>query len=161
MILKSNDFKNNEFLDKRFTCDAEDFSPHLAWSNPPEGTRSYAITVTRPDPSLGEINHWLIYNIPQNVDEIEQDGRAPGIEVENDFCTFNYEGPNATDGIQKYIFRVYALDIEKLNGLNKQNFKRIIRSHTIEYAELTGLYERKSIPKSPDFCSGCNASNQF
>jgi len=161
MILESKDFKNNEFMDKKFTCDGEDFSPHLRWSDPPEGTKSYAISVTRPDSSLGEISHWFIYNIPQDINEIEQDGRAPGIEVENDFCTLNYEGPNATEGIHKYIFRIYALDIEKLNRLNKQNFKRMIRNHTIEYAELIGLYERKSTPKSPDICSGCNASNQF
>jgi Raf kinase inhibitor-like YbhB/YbcL family protein len=161
MILESNDFKNNEFMDKKFTCDGEDFSPHLKWSNPPEGTRSYALSLIRPDPSVGEIGHWYIYNIPLNTNEIKQDGRIPGIEVENDFYTLNYEGPNASEGIHKYFFRIYALDVEKLDGLNKLNFKRIIRQHTIEYAELTGLYERKSTPKSPDACSGCSTSNQF
>jgi len=161
MILESNDFKNNEILDKKFTCDGEDFSPHLKWYDVPEGTKSYALTFTRPDPELGEISHWYIYNIPLDVKEIQQDGIIPGIEVENDFCTLHYEGPNAADGIKKYIFRIYALDVEKLEGLKKQNFKKIIRQHTIEYTELVGMYERKSTPKPSNSCSGCSPSNQF
>jgi len=161
MILESIDFKNNEIMDKKLTCDGEDFSPHLRWHNAPEGTKSYALSFTRPDRDLGEISHWYVYNIPIEVNEIEQDGDVPGVEVENDFCTLNYEGPNAAEGVKKYIFRIYALDVEKLEGLNNQNFKRIIRQHTIEHTELTGLYERKSIPKSSDSCSGCGTSNQF
>lgn len=161
MILESDDFKNNGLMDKKFTCDGEDFSPHLKWKNPPEGTKSYALSCMRPDPELGEISHWYVSNIPPNIDEIKQDGDVLGIEVENDFCTLNYEGPNASDGIHKYIFRIYALDINKLEGLTNQNFRKIIRKHTIEYAELIGLYERKSVPKSSDSCSGCGTSNQF
>jgi Raf kinase inhibitor-like YbhB/YbcL family protein len=161
MILESNDFKNNEFMDKKFTCDGEDFSPHLRWSDPPEGTRSYALSLIRPDRSVGEIGHWYIYNIPLNINEIEQDGKILGIEVQNDFNTLDYEGPNASEGVHQYIFRIYAINIEKLNGLNNQNFKRIIRSHTIEFAELIGLYERKTPPKPTDSCSGCNTYNPF
>lgn len=161
MILESDDFKNNEIMDKKFTCDGEDFSPHLRWKDPPDGTKSYAISFSRRDPDIGEINHWYIYNIPLKVNEIQQDGNIPGIEVANDFYTLNYEGPNAPGGVQKYIFRVFALDVENLEGLNNQTFRRIVRLHSIEYAELFGLYERKSIPKSSDSCSGCSTSNQF
>lgn len=161
MILESKDFKNNEIMDKKFTCDGEDFSPHLKWYDIPKGTKSYALTFTRPDLELGEIGHWYIYNIPLDVNEIQQDGVIPGIEVENDFCTLNYEGPNAADGIKKYIFRIYALNVEKLEGLKNQNFRKIIRQHTLEYTELIGFYERKSIPKSFDSCSGCGTSNRF
>lgn len=161
MILESDDFKNNEIMDKKFTCDGEDFSPHLRWLDAPERTKSYAISFSRRDPEIGEINHWYIYNIPLDVNEIQQDGNIPGIEVENDFYTLNYEGPNAPGGVKKYFFRLYALDVEKLEGLNNQNFRRIIRQHSIEYAELSGLYERKSIPNSSDSCSGCSTSNQF
>lgn len=161
MILESNDFNNNNLIDKKFTCDGEDFSPHLRWHDVPKGTKSFAITFTRPDPEIGEISHWYIYNIPLDVNEIQQDGIIPGIEVENDFYTLNYEGPNATDGIKKYIFRIYALDTERLVGLKNQNFKKIIRQHAIEHSELIAFYERKSIPKSSNSCSGCSTSTQF
>jgi hypothetical protein len=161
MILESNDFRNNELLDKKFTCDGEDFSPHLKWKDPPEDTQSYALTFFRRDPDQGIIFHWRIYNIPKTVTEIEQDGEIPGLQIPNDFYTRIYEGPNATGGIQKYTFRIYALDVETLEGLNKQNFLRIIKLHSIEYADLIALYERKSTPKSSDSCSGCNVSNQF
>lgn len=161
MILESKDFKNNEFMDKKFTCDGEDFSPHLKWSNPPDGTKSFALSVTRPDVDLVEISHWYIYNIPKEINEIEQDGKVPGLEVENDFCTINYEGPNATKGVHKYVFRVYAINVEKLEGITKKNFKRILRQHTIEYADLVGLFERKSIPKSYDSCNANGSCNPY
>jgi Raf kinase inhibitor-like YbhB/YbcL family protein len=155
MILESKDFNNNQFLDKKFTCDGEDFSPHLIWRDPPKGTKSFALSVFRVDPNLGEITHWRIYNIPLEIHEIEEDGAILGIQVENDFHTLNYEGPNAAVGVQKYIFRIYALDSENLNGLNNQNFKNIIRQHTIEFADLIGFYERKTPVKSN---SSCNAN---
>ncbi|TFG06491.1 MAG: YbhB/YbcL family Raf kinase inhibitor-like protein [Promethearchaeota archaeon] len=159
MILKSDDFNNNEPLDKKFTCDGEDFSPHLRWSNPPEGTKSFALTFSRVDPEQGEINHWNVYNIPAELNEIEQDGVIPGIQVRNDFYTLNYEGPNATGGVQKYIFRIYALDVEKLEGLNDKNFRRIINVHTIERAQLIAFYERKTKPKPLASCSGSCSGN--
>jgi Raf kinase inhibitor-like YbhB/YbcL family protein len=161
MLLVSDDFKNGQIIDRKFTCDGEDISPHLRWENPPNGTKSYAISISRSDPIVGEIFHWIIYNIPNDVYELEQDGKIPGIEAENDFHTVNYEGPNASEGLHNYIFRIYALNIERITGINSQNFKRIINQYMLEYAELIGLYERKTPPKSTSSCDAVGSCSPF
>ena len=71
--LSSADFKDGEMLAKKVgdvpsrgpNCKGEDASPQLAWSNPPEGTKSYAFTVFDADGGYGAgFVHWVAYGIP-------------------------------------------------------------------------------------------------
>ena len=49
-------------------CVGENVSPPLAWANPPEGTKSYAIVMTDPDGQNGlGVVHWVAYGIPASV----------------------------------------------------------------------------------------------
>lgn len=63
MQLTSSVFAVGESIPKRFTCDGEDISPRLAWSDPPTDTRSFALVCTDPDAphgtwySLGHLRH--------------------------------------------------------------------------------------------------------
>ena len=43
-------------------------------------------------------------------------------------------------GTHRYFFRIYALNVENLEGLTKRNFMKEVEKHTIEFAELIGLY---------------------
>ena len=49
-------------------CVGENVSPALSWSNPPEGTKSYALLMFdsegRPP---GGVSHWVAYGIPVSV----------------------------------------------------------------------------------------------
>ena len=46
-------------------CVGENISPQLSWSNPPEGTKSYAILVFDIDGRPpGGVSHWVAYGIP-------------------------------------------------------------------------------------------------
>ncbi|MHA1150858.1 MAG: YbhB/YbcL family Raf kinase inhibitor-like protein [Promethearchaeota archaeon] len=143
MKLYSNDFENNKMLDKKFTCDAEDFSPHLKWEEVPEKTKSFAISCLNSDTEYGTLAHWYVYNIPVDVVEIPQAGPIPGIEIENDFSTLGYEGPCPENGIHRYIFTVYALLDEIQELLTPLTFRKVILKNTIDSAELVGFYERK------------------
>ena len=73
--LSSNDIAQGEFMDKQqefggFGCSGEDLSPHLKWSNAPEGTKSFAITAYDPDAPTGSgWWHWQVVNIAANVTE--------------------------------------------------------------------------------------------
>ena len=54
-------------------------SPPLAWSNPPAGTKSFAVVMIDPDGrrGLGSV-HWLAYNIPANRTALQEgEGGSP------------------------------------------------------------------------------------
>ena len=143
MKLLSKDFVDNGSIPSEFTCDGRDISPHIKWENVPDGTKSFALSVTDPD-AIGGWNHWLLYNIPENVKKIEKN-RKPGeaMEVENDFGKKTYGGPCPPSGTHRYVFTIYALDVEYLENVNKRNFFDRVKEHTIEKAIITGLYKRR------------------
>jgi len=141
MKLTSNDFKHNELLDAKFSYRRGNISPHLKWEDFPTKTKSFAISCNDPDAPVGDWIHWLISNISKDVNEIPQGGPAPGIELKNDYGQKAYGGPAPPSGTHRYFFRVYALDVEKLDDINKKNFKQKVKEHTIESAELIGLYK--------------------
>ncbi|PVX24176.1 MAG: YbhB/YbcL family Raf kinase inhibitor-like protein [Candidatus Bathyarchaeum sp.] len=143
MKLMSKNFADKGSIPSEFTCDGKNVSPHLVWENVPEGTKSFALTVTDPD-AVGGWNHWLLYDIPKNVKEIEKNRKpAEALEVENDFGKKVYGGPCPPSGTHRYFFTVYALDVEHLEGVNKRNFLDRVEEHTIEKAEIIGLYKRR------------------
>ncbi|MBD3256394.1 MAG: YbhB/YbcL family Raf kinase inhibitor-like protein [Candidatus Lokiarchaeota archaeon] len=142
MKLESKDFSNNELMDTKFTCDGKDISPQLEWTQIPESTKSFALSCIDPDAPAGDWIHWLVYKIPADKREIPQNGPVLGIEVENDFGKTDYGGPCPPSGTHRYFFRIYALDVENLDGINKNNFIDKVKEHTIESAEIIGLYKR-------------------
>jgi Raf kinase inhibitor-like YbhB/YbcL family protein len=144
MKLKSKDFVDNSSIPSEFTCDGRNISPQLSWTDVPEETKSFALAVTDPDAPGGTWIHWLIYDISKELREIEQGTLPKGTkEVENDFRRKSYGGPCPPSGTHRYFFTVYALDIEHLEGVNKRNFFNTVEEHSIEKAEIKGLYKRR------------------
>ena len=142
MKLISSDFKHNELMDKKFSYRADNKSPHLKWEDAPADTKSFALSCNDPDAPVGDWIHWYIINIPANTTEIAQGGPIPGEELENDFGQKGYGGPAPPSGTHRYFFRVYALDIEKLKSVDKKKFIDNVKEHTIETAEIIGLYKK-------------------
>ncbi|TXT60780.1 MAG: Phospholipid-binding protein, PBP family [Promethearchaeota archaeon] len=140
MKLESKDIKHGKRIDPRFTCDGENISPHLKWSNVPKGTKSFAVSCIDHDSKAGKWIHWQIFNIPENVREIVYNGPIPGEETENDFGNIEYGGPCPEKGEHRYFFTVYALNVEKFDNINKNNFEEKVKKNSIESAELIGLY---------------------
>ena len=68
----------------------------------------------------------------------------PGEYGIGDFGKKAYGGPCPPSGTHRYFFTIYALDVEKLENVNKNNFLKKIEEHTIEKTTLIGLYQRKS-----------------
>nr|MDO8082571.1 YbhB/YbcL family Raf kinase inhibitor-like protein [Candidatus Freyarchaeota archaeon] len=153
MIVRSNDFENEGKLPVKFTCDGENIFPHLEWSDVPEGTKSFAILFQSWGEPVPSHKHWLVYNIPKDVREIPQNGPVPGIEVLNDFGWLGYTGPCPSKGEQTYYFTVYALNVEKLEGVDiftrekvgsvdRANFVTSINQVQIAYAEIALKYSK-------------------
>ncbi|MGD2066310.1 MAG: YbhB/YbcL family Raf kinase inhibitor-like protein [Candidatus Bathyarchaeota archaeon] len=144
MKLKSKDFLDNGNIPSEFTCDGRNISPHLSWENVPDGTKSFALAVTDPDASGGTWIHWLVHGISKELRDIEQASLPEGAEeVQNDFGRTRYGGPCPPSGTHRYFFIIYALDTEHLERVNKRNFFNKVEKHTIEKAEIKGLYKRQ------------------
>lgn len=86
--LSSTAFKHEHEIPKRFTCEGINVSPELSWSGVPSGTKSLALIVDDPDAPdpkapLRIWVHWLLYNIPPEVNLLEENlFKLPeGIEV--------------------------------------------------------------------------------
>jgi Raf kinase inhibitor-like YbhB/YbcL family protein len=145
MKISSKDFQHKGMIPKKFTCDDDDISPHLEWSDVSSGTKSFALTCIDPDapmPGEGWV-HWIVINIPPSVREIPQGGPVPGELVTNDFGREPYGGPCPPSGTHRYYFTLSALSVAKLEGVKRKNFLKKIQDVTIDSAIIMGKYSRK------------------
>lgn len=146
-MLQSNAFADGETLPTEFTCDGEDRAPPLSWSNPPDGTKSFALVVDDPDAPSGTFTHWGAWNIPVGSATLEQ-GQADRLpQAVNSFGKQGYGGacPPKGDGPHRYRFKLFALDTDKLElppGARVEEVEKAASEHMLGKAELTGTYER-------------------
>ena len=145
MKLWSDDFKEGESIPVRFTCDGKDLSPHLAWSDLPEGTGSLALLVHDPDaPRPGGWIHWMVHDIPAEARGLPTGGPLPpgAREVVNDFGYSRYGGPCPPSGRHRYYFYLFAFKENGLAGLDKKNFRDRVAGAALDQAQLMGTYAR-------------------
>lgn len=155
MKVTSPDFENQGAIPKKFTCDGEDISPALAWSNVPEGTKSFALIVDdpdAPDPASPRMTwvHWVMYNIPATVSSlpegvVDKDLPKGTLQGLNDWKKTGYGGPCPPIGKHRYFHKLYALDIvlPDLKQPTKAKLEKAMEGHVLSKAELVGLYQRK------------------
>ena len=155
MKVASPAFENQGAIPKKFTCDGEDISPALAWSNIPEGTKSFALIVDdpdAPDPANPRMTwvHWVMYNIPATVSSlaegvIDKDLPKGTLQGLNDWKKTGYGGPCPPIGKHRYFHKLYALDIvlPDLKQPTKAKLEKVMEGHVLSKAELVGLYQRK------------------
>lgn len=84
--VSSDSFKDGDYLaqahvlsaDFGFGCAGGNQSPHLAWSDAPAGTKSFAVTCYDPDAPTGSgFWHWVVVNIPPDATELALDAGNP------------------------------------------------------------------------------------
>jgi Raf kinase inhibitor-like YbhB/YbcL family protein len=143
--LESDAFQNAQPIPERHTCDGEDLSPPLAWSNVPEGTRSLALIVDDPDAPSGVFTHWIGWGLDADRGRLGE-GEAAPTEGLNDFGTTGYRGPCPPPGhgSHRYHFRLHALDadLDVSSGATKAELEQAVEGHVLTTAELVGTYER-------------------
>lgn len=151
--IKSVDFKDGEPIPKKFSCDAENLSPGLSWTQAPAGAKSFAMLVEDPDAPGGTFIHWIIYDIPADWKGLKKgmtsnDGAELGVKQgKTDFGNSSWGGPCPPKGHgrHRYIFTLKALDISTLglsNGAKKLNFDKALKGHVLGETKITGVYER-------------------
>ena len=72
MQLSSTAFFDGAAIPRRYTCDGEDLSPPLEWSDPPGETRSFVLLCDDPDAPGGTWHHWAAYDIPAHLTSLAQ-----------------------------------------------------------------------------------------
>jgi Raf kinase inhibitor-like YbhB/YbcL family protein len=158
--LKSSAVKDNGVLAKKYAgndksnpnCVGENISPPLSWSNPPEGTKSFALLMYDPEGRLGlGVVHWAAYGIPASVT-----GFAEG-EVSKPSNKFvggkstrglpTYFGPCTPPGDwHHYTFTLIATDLDPTAlqpGLTRDELLAALAGHAKGGAGLIARFKHK------------------
>ncbi len=153
--LTSPAFSAGDEIPVRYTCEGEDVSPPLVWSDPPPGTRSFALVVDDPDapdpkaPRLVWV-HWVVYDIPAEVRSLPEgasrrampEGAKEGL---NDWKKPGYGGPCPPIGRHRYVYKLYALDtmLPDLGAVTKDRLLQAMEGHVLARADLVGTYKKR------------------
>ncbi|MFH1622044.1 MAG: YbhB/YbcL family Raf kinase inhibitor-like protein [Candidatus Omnitrophota bacterium] len=142
MNISSPEFKHNESIPKKFTCQGQDVNPALKIENIPQGTKSLVLIMDDPDAPMGTWVHWVVFNISV-TSKIEEDS-IPGEQAMNNFGRKDYGGPCPPSGTHHYFFKIYALDttLESSKVTNKATLEKAMQGHVLDQAELIGLYKK-------------------
>jgi Raf kinase inhibitor-like YbhB/YbcL family protein len=137
-------------LSQNPNCVGENVSPQLSWSNPPEGTKSFALIMFDPEGRAGlGVVHWVAYGIPTSIT-----GFAEG-EVTRDSDKYtggkstmnvgHYSGPCTPAGAaHHYTFVVIATDLEPKElppGLTLSELQEKLAGHGKDAAGMVGLFQ--------------------
>jgi Raf kinase inhibitor-like YbhB/YbcL family protein len=144
--LESPAFKLNTMIPVQYTCSGDNLSPPLSWRDVPPKTQSLALIVEDPDAASGVWTHWILFNLPPNLTNIETGDPVPsGAAIgKNSWGSLNYRGPCPPLGVHRYVFTLYALDkiLALGNGSTNEIVKQAITGHVIGSSVLVGLYQK-------------------
>ena len=155
MQVSSRAFSDQEPIPVKYAmpgAGGNNFSIPLSWSNAPEGTKSFAISIIDPHPVANNWVHWIVINIPPDVTSLEEGASGQKMpqgaeELQNSFGNMGYGGPQPPKGTGEhpYVVTVYSLNTEKLDldpkaGLS--GFEEAIKGKVLDKAEVTGTFEQ-------------------
>ena len=148
----SDNFQNQQEMPVEFSCKGQGRSPHIRWANPPDRTKSYALTAMdwdAPSPSLRlfAVVHWVLYNIPTDITQISQGSTNADLSSKKIDLGLNiggqpgYTAPCPPLGTHRYEFRIYALDVDRIQPASKSkaDIMKAMEGHILGYGELVGL----------------------
>jgi Raf kinase inhibitor-like YbhB/YbcL family protein len=158
-ILSSTGFKDGERLPTKFAassksnpnCVGENISPALAWANPPEGTKSFALLVVDVDarPPVGFV-HLVAYGIAPSVSGFAEGALSiPGnkyVGGQNTPKLAGYFGPCAPSGPpHHYVFSLIATDLEPAalkEGMTREELVKALEGHAKGISSLVGTFSK-------------------
>ena len=139
-----------------FGCTGENVSPALSWKDAPKGTKSFAVTVYDPDAPTGSgWWHWVAFNLPVSVTSLPAGAGDPAkalmpkgaVQSTTSYGKAGFGGacPPVGDKAHRYVFTVYALDVESLPldaGATPALVGYMLNQHAIAKASLISYYGR-------------------
>jgi len=150
--LVSHSIKHGENIDPKYTCDGDNISPHLKWSDVPQGTKELVLIVDDPDAAKVKGGsgrtyvHWIVDDIDANEipEDASRSGTVPGKEVKNHSRKTQYYGPCPPDKEHTYRFNLFALneDIDVPAQINADDFQKKYKEKILGKAQLKAKYNR-------------------
>ena len=155
-IYDGREIRNSQVYNQ-YGCQGYNISPKIVWRNAPENTKSFAITMYTDDTNNNSgWWHWIIYNIPANINLIESGANnnkkllpKGAIQGLNDYGERDYGGvcPPFNEKYN-YVITIYALDIEELD-LSKNATPAMIvlnlNNHKIASTQIKSYYTGKDV----------------
>ena len=88
--IRSPAFSDGKEVPVRHTCEGDDVSPPLEWTDPPKGTKSLALIVDdpdAPDPKAPRMTwvHWVVYRLPPAAGALPEGARESALPGEARF----------------------------------------------------------------------------
>lgn len=157
LAISSSAFGEGEAIPSIYTCDGENINPPLSIKNVPANAKSLALIMDDPDiPEvvkksrlIEKFDHWILFNLPPETTEIEENYTEAGVSGKNSAQSIGYVGacpPKEYEPTEhRYVFQLYALDtiLELEEGATEGDVRNAMKGHILEKVELIGLYERK------------------
>ena len=145
--------KNAGNIKSNPNCVGDNVSPPLVWSNPPEGTRSYAMIIVDPEGLAGlGVVHWVGYGIPASTNGFaEGEISKPSDSFIGGKSTPNlptYMGPCTPPGDwwHHYTFTLIATDLDPSAlppGLTRVQLLAALKGHTNAASSLIGRFRHQ------------------
>ncbi len=147
MKITSSAFSQNSLVPAKYTCDGDNISPPLQFSEVPPDAKILVLVCDDPDAPGGTWVHWTAWNIDPKTSEIGE-GKVPEGATQGltDFGQVGYGGPCPPSGTHRYFFKLYALDapLNITYQAKKEDIEKEIEGHILAQAELIGTYTKQS-----------------
>src|SRR5438128_7202736 len=151
LTLTSTAIQEGKPIPKQYTADGQNLSPPLKWTDPPPGTKSFALICEDPDAPRGTFTHWLLFNLPAESRELNEgvptEATRPNgtLQGTNDFGKVGYGGPSPPPGKpHRYAFKLFALDrpLDVKTGAKEDQLLTAMKGHILAEGQVTGTYGR-------------------
>jgi Raf kinase inhibitor-like YbhB/YbcL family protein len=154
MQLQSPSFRDGAWIPRQHTAAGETLSPPLAWTELPRGARSLTLLLENldlPSPARHGMPflHWAVYDLQPSLPGLELGANRSGLPA-GARAAFNDHGDRAYHldvpalGLQRYLFRLLALDVfldpHTLGRAGHGELFAAASNHVLESAELNAWY---------------------
>lgn len=143
----------NGLIPDRCGCKGSGVAPEIAWSDPPSGTRSFAILMDDQDATIGHLHrryfvHWLAFDLSPDRRELAEGTAGGSLKAgeqlgRNDVGTQGYAGPCPKAGsTHHYAITVYALDT-RLGFPDTADGRQVLSAidgHILARGQILGTY---------------------